>query len=160
MYHNGCRTQEDGWARLKAAYPNVHFYKVNTINAEDIKNKYADPNSKPYFKFYKNGQFQDEVKYYSSWSTQEPKVREALERHNGAGGSPSMFAYSTKGKVYELKNLSEFNSAMFGAGRSVLAVCYHNGCSVPEATWDEMKSQYPKIHFYKVNTLKAADIRD
>ena len=128
--------------------------------AEDIKNEYADGGSKPYFKFYKNGQFLDEIKYISSWSTQEPKLKEALERHNGAGGSPSLFAYSTKGKVYELKNLEEFNSAMFGARNSIIAVCFHNGCPEPEAKWDEMKSQYTKIHFYKVNTIKAEDIRD
>ena len=55
---------------MKAYFPNVHLYKVNTMKAEDIKNKYADGNSKPYFKFYKNGELQDEVKYNSSWEQQ------------------------------------------------------------------------------------------
>ena len=31
------------------------MYKVNTLNSDDIKNKYADGGAKPYFKFYKNG---------------------------------------------------------------------------------------------------------
>ena len=66
-YHNGNKAAEDAWDRAKAYFPNVHLYKVNTMNAEDIKNKYADGGSKPYFKFYKNSELQDEVKYMSSW---------------------------------------------------------------------------------------------
>ena len=66
-YHNGCRTAEDAWDVMKSQYPNVHMYKVNTLNADDIKNKHADGSSKPYFKFYRNGDLQDEVKYMSKW---------------------------------------------------------------------------------------------
>ena len=54
-YHNGCPTAEAGWDKMKSDYMNVHMYKVNTLNADDIKAKYADGSSKPYFKFYKNG---------------------------------------------------------------------------------------------------------
>ena len=54
-YHNGCPTEEADWDRMKSSYPNVHMYKVNTLNSDDIKNKYADGSSKPYFKFYQNG---------------------------------------------------------------------------------------------------------
>jgi hypothetical protein len=54
-YHNGCRTAEDAFDGMKTQYPKVHMYKVNTLNADDIKSKYADGSSKPYFKFYKNG---------------------------------------------------------------------------------------------------------
>ena len=54
-YHNGCPTEERDWADMKSRYPNVHMYKVNTLNADDIKSKYADGSSKPYFKFYRNG---------------------------------------------------------------------------------------------------------
>ena len=43
------------------------MYKVNTLNAEDIKSKYADGSSKPYFKFYKAGSMIEEIKY-SKWS--------------------------------------------------------------------------------------------
>ena len=74
-FHNGCRTAEDGWDNMKINFPNVHMYKVNTLNSDDIKNRYADGSSKPYFKFYRNGQFQDEVKYKSSWANHEPDVR-------------------------------------------------------------------------------------
>ena len=53
---------------MKKDYPNVHLYKVNTLNADDIKSKYADGSSKPYFKFYKDFTFQDQVTYKSKWS--------------------------------------------------------------------------------------------
>jgi hypothetical protein len=58
-YHNGCPTAEKGYDEMKAQYHNVHMYKVNTLNAKDIKDKYADGSSKPYFKFYKDFAFQD-----------------------------------------------------------------------------------------------------
>ena len=155
-YHNGCATAEAGYDRLKANYPNVHFYKVNTLKAKDIKDKYADGGSKPYFKYYRNGALLDETKYESSWSNQEPKVKDSLGRHNGgAGGSYS----ATDGKVKELKNLTEFNTAMQGAGSKIMAVCYHNGCPTAERGWDEMKGDYMNVHMYKVNTLDADDIK-
>ena len=136
-YHNGCPTAERGWDEMKADYMNLHLYKVNTLNADDIKAKYADGSSKPYFKFYKNGSFIDEVKYKSSWSNQEPDVRDACRRHNGGG---SNISYTTSGRVYELKNLSEWNSASQGAGNNIFAVCYHNGCRTAEDAFDGMKS--------------------
>ena len=108
-YHNGCPTAERGFDNLKTIYPKVHMYKVNTLNAKDIRDKYADGGSKPYFKFYRNGTYLDEVKYESSWSNQEPKVKDSLGRHNGSGAG----SYSaTDGKVKQLKNLSEFNKAV------------------------------------------------
>ena len=80
------------------------------MNAEAIKNKYADGSNKPYFKFYKNGELLDEVKYMSEWTQHEPLVREALDRHNGGIGG-----YKPNEKVRELKNLEEFDSAMTNA---------------------------------------------
>ena len=77
-YHNGCREEEDSWDTLENRYPRVCFYKVNTLNADDIKNKYADGSSKPYFKFYKNGSLIDEVKYGKPWSSRKPIVEDAL----------------------------------------------------------------------------------
>ena len=68
-YHNGCPTAEKGWDLIAPQYPNVDFYKVNTLNSDDIKNKYADGASKPYFKFYKTGNFVNEVKYMQQWSS-------------------------------------------------------------------------------------------
>ena len=62
-FHNGCPTAEDGWDNMKPEYTNVHMYKVNTLNSYDIRDKYADGGSKPYFKFYKNGNLVNEVKY-------------------------------------------------------------------------------------------------
>ena len=53
-YHNGCPTAEAAWDQMQGEYDKVCFYKVNTINSEDIKNKYADGSGKPYFKFYKS----------------------------------------------------------------------------------------------------------
>ena len=133
-FHNGCSTQEAGWDTIKGDYSNLHFYKVNTLNSYDIRDRYADGGSKPYFKFYRNGNFLDEVKYQSSWSSQEPVVRDACNRHNGGGSSGSYS--STDGKVKELQNLNEFNAAVSGAGNKIMAVCYHNGCPTAEKGWD------------------------
>ena len=161
-FHNGCRTAEDGWDNMKSDYPNVHMYKVNTLNSDDIKNKYADGSSKPYFKFYLRGQLQDEVKYKSNWSDQAPTVRDYMSRHNGGGGGGGGggMSYSTSGKVYELKNMSEFDSAVSGAGNNTMVVCFHNGCRTAEDGFDNMKSDYTNLHLYKVNTLNSYDIRD
>jgi hypothetical protein len=73
-YHNGCRAEEDAWDVMKPNYPNVHMYKVNTLNADDIKNAYADGSSKPYFKIYVNGIQADEIKYKKPWDSQKPIV--------------------------------------------------------------------------------------
>ena len=125
------------------------------MNAADIKNKYADGSNKPYFKFYKKGEFQDEVAYKSEWTQHEPLVREALDRHNGGLGG-----YKAVGKVRELKDLSEFDSAMTNARAKIVGICYHNGCKEAESGWDALKPQYTNVHFYKVNTLKANDIAE
>ena len=156
-FHNGCPTEEKDWDNMENSYRNVCFYKVNTLNSDDIKNKYADGSSKPYFKFYRNGNLQDEVKY-GSWGSNKGRVEDALARHNGGGGGGG--SYSSSGKVYELKNLSEFNNAVSNAGSKIMAVCYHNGCSTAEAGWDNMKSEYPNVHLYKVNTLNSDDIKN
>jgi uncharacterized protein YkuJ len=156
-FHNGCPTAEEGWDNMKSEYTNVHMYKVNTLNAYDIKDKYADGGSKPYFKFYKNGTFVNDVKYQSSWSKQEPAVRVCISAHNGGDGG----AYNIdSGSVYELKNLSEFNDASSAAGSKVLAICYHNDCPTAEKAWDKMKATYRDVHLYKVNTINSRDIKD
>ena len=75
-FHNGCATAEAGWDSMKAEYPNVHMYKVNTLNAPDIRDKYADGGSKPYFKFYnKEKEMIEHVKYKTPWTSQEPELR-------------------------------------------------------------------------------------
>ena len=155
-FHNGCREEEADWDGMKSDYPNVHMYKVNTLNSDDIKNKYADGSSKPYFKFYRHGTFQDEVKY-GNWSSNRSRVREYLARHNNGGGGGGY--NSNDGLMKELKNLSEFNIAISTAGSRIMGVCYHNGCPTEEADWKNMKSRYPNVHMYKVNTLNADDIK-
>ena len=92
----------------------------------------------------------------SNWASNEPNLRAALAKYNGGGGSYN----ANDGKVYELKNLSEFNSAVVTAGSRPLFVCYHNGCPTEEQAWDGMKSEYSKVHMYKVNTLNSADIKN
>ena len=82
-YHNGCSTAEAAFDRMKPDYTTVHMYKVNTLNADDIKEKYADGSSKPYFKFYKNGDMVDEVKYKRNWSEHEPLIKDALAKADG-----------------------------------------------------------------------------
>ena len=71
-FHNGSTTVvEEAWDKMKADYGKVQLYKVNTLRAEDIKGIYADGSTKPYFKFYRNGVLQDEVKYNADWSQNE-----------------------------------------------------------------------------------------
>ena len=100
-YHNGCRTEEDAWDAMKSVYPNVHMYKVNTLNADDIKNAYADGGSKPYWKFYVKGIQTDEINYKKPWESQKPNVEEYMARFNsGAAGASSGLSYAaTDGKV-------------------------------------------------------------
>ena len=58
----------------------------------------------------------------------------------GYGGSASGSGeYDPEAKIYQLKNLTEFDQAVADAGQLVLAVMYHNGCSTQERGWDEMK---------------------
>ena len=40
--------------------------KVNTLDAAQIRDKYADGNAKPYFKFYKNNE-ESEIVKNSKW---------------------------------------------------------------------------------------------
>ena len=91
----------------------------------------------------------------SDWSSNEPNVRSALTKYNTGGGSYN----ACNGKVYELKNLIEFNSAVVTAGNKPMLVCFHNSCPAPEKALDSMKASYPEVHIYKVNTLHAEDIK-
>lgn len=107
-FHNGSPTPERAFDSMKAVYPNVHLYKVNTLNSEDIKNKYADGGAKPYFKFYERGTKIDELPYTASWSVYEPIVRDALARHQGLSTRKDKGSGkydSNDGKVMELRNL-------------------------------------------------------
>ena len=79
----------------------------------------------------------------------------------GFGGvSSGSGEYDPEAKIYELKNLTEFDQAVKDAGELVFAVMYHNGCSTQERGWDEMKPNYPNVRMYKVMTINAPDIRD
>ena len=95
-YHNGCPAAELAFDQLKLQYQNICLYKVNTLNSHDIRDKYADGGSKPYFKFYINNALIDEVKYQTNWSENEPVLIQCLRRHNGP---------MKKLKVEELVNL-------------------------------------------------------
>ena len=148
MFHNGCPDAETGYEAMKNEYPNVEFYKVNTLNSYDIRDQYANGGSKPYFKFYKRNELIDEVKYKSPWAKQEPSVRFALTRHNSG-------QQLIKGRVEELTNLDQFNRAMIDAKDNVVVVCYHNSCPDAEHSFDIMKSEYDNICFHKVNTLNS-----
>jgi hypothetical protein len=124
QYHNGCPTAERGWDEMKKNWKNIHMYKVNTLDADDIKAKYADGSSKPYFKFYRKGEFIDEVKYMSNWSSHRPAVEEVLAKYNGPDGSGR---YKPEGPVEEFKILSDFKEVMEEAKEEVVAICYHGG---------------------------------
>ena len=140
---------------MKTQYPNVHLYKVNTLEADDIKAKYADGSSKPYFKFYRGGGITDEVKYESSWSSHEPKVRAAMTKHNKSATNYN----PNDGKLVELRNLGEFNDAMVAAQGKIMGVCFHNNNGSVPGGFEAMKSIYPNVHLYKVNTINSQDIR-
>ena len=72
---------------MKRDWKSLCIFKVNTQEASDIKDKYADGGSKPYFKFYKNGTFQEEIKYKKPWSDQKPSLEDALRRYSDGGGA-------------------------------------------------------------------------
>ena len=66
-YHNDHATQDKAWNYMKLRFKNVRFYRVDTTKAKDVRDKYADSGGKPYFKFYKRGDYLDEVAYMD-WS--------------------------------------------------------------------------------------------
>ena len=68
-----------------AMYRNINFYKVNTVDAHEIKNLFACTGAKPYFKFYNHGELIDEVKKTTWKDTQEPELLEKMQKHNGPG---------------------------------------------------------------------------
>ena len=160
-YHNGCATAEAGWDAMKAEYINVHMYKVNTLSAPEIRDKYACGGSKPYFKFYnKDKEMIQEVKYKTPWTAQEPEVRQAMHTHNGNKG---LFYSSAVGKVHELKDLKEFDLAIESSDQNILAVCFHDGnqeLRYQEDWWDKIKPWYPNLCLYKVNTQISHDIKE
>ena len=57
-------------------------------------------------------------------------MREALRKHNDGKG-PAI-VYDKKEKVYQLKNLEEFDEAVLESNELVMAVCFHNECSNQE----------------------------
>ena len=62
-------------------------------------------------------------------------VRDALEKYDNVFGN----IQDKDGKVYQLKDLDEFNIAMISAKEKVVAICYHNECPEAEAEWDLFK---------------------
>ena len=63
MFHNGCPEPERDFDDCSENYQGVIMIKVNTLNSEDIKQKYADGSSKPYYKAYRDGKFLDEIRH-------------------------------------------------------------------------------------------------
>ena len=149
QYHNGCSTAERGWDEMKINWKNIHMYKVNTLNSYDIRDKYADGSSKPFFKFYRKGEFIDEVKYMSNWSSHRPKVEEVLAKYNGADNSGK---YKPEGPVQELTLLSDFNEIMEEAKEAVVAICYHSGESQAQEAWNQIKLDNQNVWCFKINT--------
>ena len=78
MFHNGCPEQEEEFDILQCEFLALSFVKVSTLDAVQIKDKYADGNAKPYFKFYKNNEETDYVKY-AKWGKQESELRSMLK---------------------------------------------------------------------------------
>ena len=81
MFHNGCRVEEKDFDAMRSIYgARVHMAKVNTLNAEDIKKKYADGSAKPFFKAYKGGTLVNMIKY-ADWEGNKGQVERWLARH-------------------------------------------------------------------------------
>ena len=71
MYYNNansCEPPQRWLDEIKKTYPNVRIFKVQTQNVPDIRDRYADGGSKPFFKFYKQGEKIDDVAYSGTWS--------------------------------------------------------------------------------------------
>ena len=67
LYYIDCPDAEEEFDKMKKEYYNVWFYKVNILQAEDIKNEYSDDGPKPCFKFYKNNSLVEEIQYENIW---------------------------------------------------------------------------------------------
>ena len=128
---------------------------MNTNTSPEIKSKYCSEGGLV-FKFYQNMTYKEAVAQ-EEWSQQVIKVKAMLEKYD----KTSSMAYDREdGKVYQLKDLDEFDVAVKSAKEKNMVVCFHNGCSVQEEAFDNMKFSYENLILYKVSTLGSPDIRD
>ena len=49
---------------------------------------------------------------------------------------------------------------MAAAGNKVVCMMYHNGCPTAENGYDEIKKDYKNVIMYKVDTIRAEDIKN
>ena len=164
MYHNSCPGPEQDYNKWKQMYQNVRIYKVNTINAEDIKSKHADGSSKPFFKFYRNGLMISELKYQNSWDNQIPKIKDFLLKYNdGPPAEIKLAPYHPGAKVDTLQSIKQFEDALKNAGDTIVLVAFVNDqghCKDAENAMDRLKGAYKEIYFYKVNTKHSEDVKN
>jgi hypothetical protein len=122
MYYNDkCKEAEEGYAELEWMYSKLVLCKCQTQNVGDVRDKYADGGSKPYFYFYKDGEKIDTVAYAKKWANQSYSVKEALKKHNGGDTS-----YRPLGTVHSLQHLGEFDEAVKMSGSKAMVVMYMN----------------------------------
>ena len=103
---------------MKRQYPNVHMYKVNTKKSYEIRLKYADGKSKPFFVFYRTGVIDFEIKYNKAWSDNEKLLKNALTRNNLDDGTEGVLSsYNPKDdKMYQLRSMLDFSAALATTG--------------------------------------------
>ena len=140
---------------MKHEFLCMQLYKVDCNASPEIVEKYANKGPKPFFIFFHQGVLKETVQRRDEWWEQSMHVRDALEKYDNVFGN----IQDKDGKVYQLKDLDEFNIAMISAKEKVVAICYHNECPEAEAEWDLCKEQYTNLIFYKVDTIKAQDIK-
>ena len=81
LFHNDCPEIEEEFDFMQSQFIQIAFAKVNADFRHQIVEEYADSAAiKPYFKFFKNNQETDHIKY-DKWTKQEPKLRRLLEEY-------------------------------------------------------------------------------
>ena len=48
---------------------------------------------------------------------------------------------------------------MAAAGNKIICMMYHNGCPTAERGYDEIKKDYKNVQMWKVDTIRAEDIK-
>ena len=83
-FHDGSQETQNGWRQMKPDYPNIHMYKVCITETDDQKKlTTSDETPQTYIKFYQNGKDVEKVTSQFSWSSQEPVIKECMNRYSG-----------------------------------------------------------------------------
>ena len=106
----------------------MDFYEVDVTSVgPDFKREFVpEVGSYPKFRFYKNGEQIEKVRYQQLWENQEPLVRSKLSYFNS-----NHTIELTAEPVHEILDIDEFQAQIFGQDGKVTAVLFHNGNFAP-----------------------------